>query len=67
MSLSVSELSSENLRTCFQIINAYVYLSATEFLQVRRTKPYCMSGETLKYKEMKTLVHMNDVQYNSHI
>uniref|UniRef100_A0A3Q1K2I1 Importin-11 n=1 Tax=Anabas testudineus TaxID=64144 RepID=A0A3Q1K2I1_ANATE len=27
------ELSSENLRTCFQIINAYVYLSATEFLQ----------------------------------
>uniref|UniRef100_A0A3B3TBZ9 Importin-11 n=1 Tax=Paramormyrops kingsleyae TaxID=1676925 RepID=A0A3B3TBZ9_9TELE len=27
------ELSSENLRTCFQIINAYTYLSATEFLQ----------------------------------
>lgn len=32
---SVSELSSENLRTCFQIVNAYLYLSATEFLQVR--------------------------------
>ncbi|KAL7883922.1 hypothetical protein AOLI_G00066920 [Acnodon oligacanthus] len=27
------ELSSENVRTCFQIINAYTYLSATEFLQ----------------------------------
>uniref|UniRef100_A0A8C9STM6 Importin-11 n=1 Tax=Scleropages formosus TaxID=113540 RepID=A0A8C9STM6_SCLFO len=27
------ELSSENLRTCFQIINGYTYLSATEFLQ----------------------------------
>ncbi|KAI3372761.1 hypothetical protein L3Q82_023218 [Scortum barcoo] len=28
-----SELSSENLRTCFQIVNAYIYLSATDFLQ----------------------------------
>uniref|UniRef100_A0A3Q3EAT6 Importin-11 n=1 Tax=Labrus bergylta TaxID=56723 RepID=A0A3Q3EAT6_9LABR len=27
------EMSSENLRTCFQIMNAYLYLSATEFLQ----------------------------------
>ncbi|KAJ8414029.1 hypothetical protein AAFF_G00066270 [Aldrovandia affinis] len=27
------ELSSENLRTCFQIINAYTYLSAAQFLQ----------------------------------
>uniref|UniRef100_A0A3Q2ZDI5 Importin-11 n=1 Tax=Hippocampus comes TaxID=109280 RepID=A0A3Q2ZDI5_HIPCM len=27
------ELSSENLRTCFQIVNAYLYLSPTEFLQ----------------------------------
>uniref|UniRef100_A0A3Q3JV74 Importin-11 n=1 Tax=Monopterus albus TaxID=43700 RepID=A0A3Q3JV74_MONAL len=27
------ELSSENLRTCFQIVNAYMYLSAPEFLQ----------------------------------
>ncbi|XP_058492386.1 importin-11 [Solea solea] len=27
------ELSSENLRTCFHIVNAYIYLSATEFLQ----------------------------------
>uniref|UniRef100_A0AAQ4PS11 Importin-11 n=1 Tax=Gasterosteus aculeatus aculeatus TaxID=481459 RepID=A0AAQ4PS11_GASAC len=27
------ELSSENLRTCFQIVNAYLYLSATDFLQ----------------------------------
>uniref|UniRef100_A0A8C4F9Z6 Importin-11 n=1 Tax=Dicentrarchus labrax TaxID=13489 RepID=A0A8C4F9Z6_DICLA len=26
-------MSSENLRTCFQIVNAYIYLSATEFLQ----------------------------------
>uniref|UniRef100_A0A672GCJ5 Importin-11 n=1 Tax=Salarias fasciatus TaxID=181472 RepID=A0A672GCJ5_SALFA len=31
------ELSSENLRTCFQIVNAYIYLSATEFLQVSLT------------------------------
>ncbi|TRY54416.1 hypothetical protein DNTS_023688 [Danionella cerebrum] len=27
------KLSSENVRTCFQIINAYIYLSATDFLQ----------------------------------
>ncbi|XP_075955079.1 importin-11 isoform X2 [Anarhichas minor] len=27
------ELSSENLRTCFQIVIAYLYLSATDFLQ----------------------------------
>uniref|UniRef100_A0AAY5EF79 Importin-11 n=1 Tax=Electrophorus electricus TaxID=8005 RepID=A0AAY5EF79_ELEEL len=27
------ELSSENVKTCFQIISAYIYLSATEFLQ----------------------------------
>lgn len=27
------ELSSENLRTCFAIVNAYLYLSATDFLQ----------------------------------
>lgn len=27
------ELSSENVRTCFQIISAYIYLSATDFLQ----------------------------------
>ncbi|KAF3851212.1 hypothetical protein F7725_012984 [Dissostichus mawsoni] len=26
-------MSSENLRTCFQIVNAYLYLSATDFLQ----------------------------------
>uniref|UniRef100_A0A8C0GCD8 Importin-11 n=1 Tax=Chelonoidis abingdonii TaxID=106734 RepID=A0A8C0GCD8_CHEAB len=28
------ELSSENLRTCFKIINAYIFLSPSEFLQV---------------------------------
>ncbi|KAG6940955.1 importin 11 [Chelydra serpentina] len=28
------ELSSENLRTCFKIINAYIFLSSSEFLQV---------------------------------
>uniref|UniRef100_A0A8C8S0D0 Importin-11 n=1 Tax=Pelusios castaneus TaxID=367368 RepID=A0A8C8S0D0_9SAUR len=28
------ELSSENLRTCFKIINAYILLSSSEFLQV---------------------------------
>ncbi|XP_063043759.1 importin-11 [Engraulis encrasicolus] len=27
------EMSSENVRTCFQIIKAYIYLSATDFLQ----------------------------------
>ncbi|XP_037114580.1 importin-11 [Syngnathus acus] len=27
------ELSTENLRTCYQIVNAYLYLSPTEFLQ----------------------------------
>uniref|UniRef100_A0A8C5GEE3 Importin-11 n=1 Tax=Gouania willdenowi TaxID=441366 RepID=A0A8C5GEE3_GOUWI len=27
------EMSSENLRTCFQIVNAYLYLSASDFLQ----------------------------------
>ncbi|XP_030421860.1 importin-11 isoform X1 [Gopherus evgoodei] len=28
------ELSSENLRTCFKIISAYIFLSSSEFLQV---------------------------------
>eukprot|EP00073_Rattus_norvegicus_P044707 XP_017446855.1 PREDICTED: importin-11 isoform X1 [Rattus norvegicus] len=28
-----NELSSENLRTCFKIINGYIFLSSTEFLQ----------------------------------
>ncbi|KAM3847192.1 importin-11 isoform 2-T2 [Vipera latastei] len=28
------ELSSENLRTCFKIINAYLFLSSSEFLQI---------------------------------
>ncbi|NXJ84659.1 IPO11 protein, partial [Trogon melanurus] len=28
------ELSSENLRNCFKIINAYVFLSSSEFLQM---------------------------------
>ncbi|KAJ6669936.1 hypothetical protein lerEdw1_000485 [Lerista edwardsae] len=28
------ELSSENLRTCFKIINGYIFLSPSEFLQV---------------------------------
>ncbi|MGH0188131.1 UNVERIFIED_CONTAM: hypothetical protein FKN15_028214 [Acipenser sinensis] len=27
-------MSSENLRTCFQIVNAYIFLSSSEFLQV---------------------------------
>ncbi|XP_072353063.1 importin-11 isoform X3 [Scyliorhinus torazame] len=27
------ELGSENVRTCFQIINAYIFLSSSEFLQ----------------------------------
>lgn len=39
---SVSELSSENMRTCFQIVNAYIYLSATEFLQVRHKHTCCI-------------------------
>lgn len=30
----VVEVSAENIRTCFQIVNAYLYLSAVEFLQV---------------------------------
>uniref|UniRef100_A0A8C6XI55 Importin-11 n=1 Tax=Naja naja TaxID=35670 RepID=A0A8C6XI55_NAJNA len=28
------ELSSENLQTCFKIINAYLFLSSSEFLQI---------------------------------
>uniref|UniRef100_A0A8B9BN55 Importin-11 n=1 Tax=Anser brachyrhynchus TaxID=132585 RepID=A0A8B9BN55_9AVES len=28
------ELSSENLKNCFKIINAYIFLSSTEFLQM---------------------------------
>nr|XP_040128257.1 importin-11 isoform X3 [Ictidomys tridecemlineatus] len=31
--LVLAELSSENLRTCFKIINGYIFLSSTEFLQ----------------------------------
>ncbi|KAF4070333.1 hypothetical protein AMELA_G00284210 [Ameiurus melas] len=27
------EMSTENVRTCFQIINSYIYLSVTDFLQ----------------------------------
>ncbi|KAB5511424.1 hypothetical protein PHYPO_G00250650, partial [Pangasianodon hypophthalmus] len=34
------EMSTENVRTCFQIINSYMYLSATDFLQVRHTKTH---------------------------
>ncbi|XP_075905574.1 importin-11 [Nelusetta ayraudi] len=30
---SLLEVSAENMRTCFQIVNAYLYLSAAEFLQ----------------------------------
>ncbi|KAL3062780.1 importin-11 [Trematomus bernacchii] len=30
---ALMEMSSENMRTCFQIVNAYLYLSATDFLQ----------------------------------
>ena len=30
----LAELSSESLRTCFKIINGYIFLSSTEFLQV---------------------------------
>lgn len=61
MSLSVSELSSDNLRTCFQIVNAYVYLSATEFLQVRHPKTYYIllsHRETRKSEETKTSMHI---------
>lgn len=39
---SPPELSSENLRTCLQIVNAYLYLSATDFLQVRHTQIIAM-------------------------
>nr|XP_056704641.1 importin-11 [Euleptes europaea] len=38
------ELSSENLRTCFKIINGYIFLSPLEFLQVNATdlcKSFC--------------------------
>ncbi|NWS14580.1 IPO11 protein, partial [Pachyramphus minor] len=31
------ELSSENLKNCFKIINAYIFLSSSEFLQVYAT------------------------------
>lgn len=31
------EQSSENLRTCFKIINSYIFLSSTEFLQTYAT------------------------------
>ena len=30
----LAELSSESVRTCFKIINGYIFLSSTEFLQV---------------------------------
>ncbi|KAF5885913.1 importin-11, partial [Clarias magur] len=31
--LALLEMSTENVLTCFQIINSYIYLSATDFLQ----------------------------------
>ncbi|XP_027527254.1 importin-11 [Neopelma chrysocephalum] len=34
---SLLELSSENLKNCFKIINAYIFLSSSEFLQMYAT------------------------------
>ncbi|XP_025912194.1 importin-11 isoform X3 [Apteryx rowi] len=35
--LLTKELSSENLKNCFKIINAYIFLSSSEFLQMYAT------------------------------
>lgn len=54
----VTELSSENLRTCFQIVNAYIYLSATEFLQVRGTHTNaCTQTHTCRDLKSHTFVN----------
>uniref|UniRef100_A0A8C5S9L9 Importin-11 n=1 Tax=Laticauda laticaudata TaxID=8630 RepID=A0A8C5S9L9_LATLA len=46
------ELSSENLRTCFKIINAYLFLSSSEFLQV------CIKSNSILFAASLTLGHI---------
>lgn len=56
--ISVLELSSENLRTCFHIVNGYIYLSATEFLQVRHNKRTLGIHITLILARYTVIIHV---------
>ncbi|CAI5787518.1 importin-11 isoform X1 [Podarcis lilfordi] len=63
------ELSSENLRTCFKIINGYLFLSPSEFLQVYAVelcKSFCevlkdinMDGQVQVLKVVENVLKVN--------
>ncbi|XP_048359931.1 importin-11 [Sphaerodactylus townsendi] len=65
------ELSSENLRTCFKIINGYIFLSPSEFLQVNATelcKSFCeilkditTEGQVQVLKVVENVLKVNPV------
>ncbi|XP_033020567.1 importin-11 isoform X1 [Lacerta agilis] len=65
------ELSSENLRTCFKIINGYIFLSPSEFLQVYAVelcKSFCevlkdinMDGQVQVLKVVENVLKVNPV------
>uniref|UniRef100_A0ABM5FTV4 Importin-11 isoform X2 n=1 Tax=Pogona vitticeps TaxID=103695 RepID=A0ABM5FTV4_9SAUR len=65
------ELSSENLRTCFKIINGYIFLSPSEFLQVYATelcKSFCeilkditTEGQVQVLKVVENVLKVNPV------
>ncbi|XP_064413859.1 importin-11 isoform X2 [Latimeria chalumnae] len=65
------ELSSENLRTCFQIINAYIFLSSSEFLQTYASalchsfcellKDICTEGQVQILKVVENTLRVNPV------
>ncbi|XP_006876255.1 PREDICTED: importin-11 [Chrysochloris asiatica] len=59
------ELSSESLRTCFKIINGYIFLSSTEFLQTY-AMGLCQSFcELLKEITIEGQVHVLKVVENA--
>uniref|UniRef100_A0A8C3PX15 Importin-11 n=1 Tax=Chrysolophus pictus TaxID=9089 RepID=A0A8C3PX15_CHRPC len=61
------ELSSENLKNCFKIINAYVFLSSTEFLQtyaVDLCRSFC---ELLKDITTEGQVQALKVEYRENV
>ncbi|XP_054842546.1 importin-11 isoform X1 [Eublepharis macularius] len=65
------ELSSENLRTCFKIINGYIFLSPSEFLQVNAVelcKSFCeilkditTEGQVQVLKVVENVLKVNPV------
>ncbi|XP_069491668.1 importin-11 [Ambystoma mexicanum] len=68
---ALMELSSENLKTCFQIINAYVFLASPDFLQTygdRLCQSFCdiikdvtTEGQVHVLKVVENIVKVNPV------